>query len=311
MKRHLAIIVILVFLGVLHGFVWRYVVIPPNIRRYADHKVIPFLEQLAKAQIEFKRRCHVDQDGDGVGEYGFLCEIAGQAVPRNPGAKSPVAPEYVTFPWKLKDEKGQLNAGYYGYGIILWIPGPDGPVNDDSLDGTSAKPGATLDPTKNQGTINAQENHFVIYAWPNEIGSTGTGTYFINERGKVFCCGWERRHWSVTLLPAVLVTVAFAGIFVTYVLFLIERAQPRVLRVFICIWFVAFLAWLVNVGNVVVKAYKQPWSTRYEGNNAPSPDAAFRKGEKVFVGKVANHEKGNDDQIWWQLQWWDKVPPSL
>ena len=45
------------------------------------------LASIHAAQFQFREACYVDQDGDGVGEFGFLSELAGLDGRRMKGGK--------------------------------------------------------------------------------------------------------------------------------------------------------------------------------------------------------------------------------
>ena len=59
-----------------------------------ETSTIGTLRSLSSAEAEFQARQIVDQDADGLGEYGFLQELAGSVIPR--GAASLLDPPSIS-----------------------------------------------------------------------------------------------------------------------------------------------------------------------------------------------------------------------
>jgi len=127
-------------------------------------------------QDPFRENALVDQDGDGVGEYGFIQELRGTADLR--GRKGMKTPEYFFFPDVVPLE---LVDGIFqgsGYCFKLYLPGDAGAA-------LSEEKGKPL-PLANAEGIDLQEKHFVLYAWPQRLGKTGNRAYAISEQGEVW-----------------------------------------------------------------------------------------------------------------------------
>ncbi len=98
------------------------------------------------AEIQFQGGTYIDQDGDGVGEYGLLSEISG---------RRPVATG------KIELVEGPLakSATVDGYSYTIYLPGGVARVADDG----KAEP--------RQAVIKdaePQESSFVAYSWPSK-----------------------------------------------------------------------------------------------------------------------------------------------
>jgi len=149
--------------------------------------VVANLRAIAAAQQQFRSIGLADADEDGLGEYGFLAELSG-AVPVR-GAGLSVSPP-------LLDERFQVIqngcAEKSGYLYRVDLPGADGqPIPEASKGGAPQRVPAA-----------GGELGFVVYAWPREIGSTGTRVFVVDETGEIFVSdnagpqqgysGWER-----------------------------------------------------------------------------------------------------------------------
>ena len=101
--------------------------------------------QVFPAQIQFQAGTYVDQDGDGIGEYGLLSELAGRRTVG--GGKT------------LSLLGGPLARGATmdGYAYAVYLPAGEGRVADD---------GKKDDRPAVKANAEAQEGTFVAYAWP-------------------------------------------------------------------------------------------------------------------------------------------------
>jgi prepilin-type N-terminal cleavage/methylation domain-containing protein len=154
----------------------------------------------ATQEANYKQQSETDQDNDGVGEYGWLCELCGEICPRRSVAQQTgataagVSPVYVSQQFAT----GGSSAGATGYAeksgffyrMYLPIIAPaedatDG--DDDTAAGLSPTTWPTpLDPVTGRAIINRQESSFCCYAWPVEANSTGQRAFFINEVGETY-----------------------------------------------------------------------------------------------------------------------------
>ncbi len=143
-------------------------------------EAIRTLRRIAEAERRFRARLAVDVDGDGVGEYGTLRELAGALAVRtaadgdNAGGQ-PLATPLLPPAFASLGKDGA--ARHAGYRFALLLPGtawqgvgeqPRAP--DDTLDGVVDTDGA--------------EAVWGCYAWP-EGPARGLRTFFAHARGDV------------------------------------------------------------------------------------------------------------------------------
>ncbi|MBA2480258.1 MAG: hypothetical protein H0V44_06325 [Planctomycetes bacterium] len=125
--------------------------------------VVTTLNQLFVAQAQFQASAYVDQDGDGLGEYGLLSELGGQrSLPGSPQV-SLIA----------EDLAGGIA---HGYAIALYLPNADG--------GVVPEPEGDAMRTMDAKAAEAQEVHWIAYAWPIEADA-GARMFAIAQDGQV------------------------------------------------------------------------------------------------------------------------------
>ncbi len=135
-----------------------------------ESAAIATLRGIASSQRQFRDKKHVDLDGDGYGEYGYLAELIGSRPPR--GRKE-------TIQSLLPPSFGPVENGVVvrsGYVFRVDLPDPQGiPVGEGTHGG----------PARPVGSEGA-ENGWVAYCWPLEYGSTGSRAFVIDESGALF-----------------------------------------------------------------------------------------------------------------------------
>jgi len=142
------------------------------------------LDTLIKAQYMFKESKEVDQDGDGVGEYGLLGEMAGDIIPR--GGKEMLSPKamfgYVFGTGGRDGLDGCAVTQSYVYRLCLpkmeHLNGDITSGDDKTLGGTRTIPGPV---NQDLEGVDHQETSFVIYAWPLVKGRSGNRAFVANE----------------------------------------------------------------------------------------------------------------------------------
>jgi hypothetical protein len=117
------------------------------------------------AQVQFQAGAYVDQNGDFVGEYGFLSELAGGPVTGQPETlKLNLLPP----PWNARQPT------VHGYRFACWLP--------DGKGGALGAPEGLR--AQNAAAAKAQSERFVVYAWvPGQSGQT---VYALTESGVVY-----------------------------------------------------------------------------------------------------------------------------
>ena len=134
------------------------------------------LRTLVASQAQFRGAVVVDQDGDGVGEYGYFQELAGAANPRTVGNQIPtdVRPgEYATQVLGIVSREGIVMKNDYCFKMFL--PSTSGPAGE-----TSPLPAGSAE------DADLQEQAFICYAWPVAFDSSGKRCFVVNQRGDVF-----------------------------------------------------------------------------------------------------------------------------
>lgn len=148
----------------------------PGLRRGRiaanETAAIATLAAIAAAQEELRADCRVDQDGDGLGEYGYLSELIGRARrPPAAGAAGSHAP-LVPYLDELNLEDGIAHD--QGYLVIVYLAAPGGPTSE-----------AEVLPPARADAADLQEQRYVAYAWPAQWGTTGYRAFATDGRGIV------------------------------------------------------------------------------------------------------------------------------
>ncbi len=132
------------------------------------------LRSLASAEAEFQARQVVDQDADGLGEYGFLQELAGAVIPR--GGVAALDPASISQALGNVDAAGLVTKS--GYVIIMFLPGGAGAEIQEPPAG--AFPGAV------PADANVQETRWCAYGIPQTVRNTGNRAFVINQQAEVY-----------------------------------------------------------------------------------------------------------------------------
>ncbi|MHC5039717.1 MAG: DUF2950 family protein [Planctomycetota bacterium] len=135
------------------------------------------LKQIHTGQGQFQAARCVDQDKDGIGEYGFLMELGGLVIPRNELSRrgSWTVSPYISRLHGTVDANGGSQKN--GYCFKIYLPGPDGTVLEET-----DKKLPEVDPRAADG----QEKRYLLYAWPAEAGRTGLRTFAIDPQGRIY-----------------------------------------------------------------------------------------------------------------------------
>ncbi len=155
------------------------------------------LRNLVAHQKNFKAAAVVDQDADGIGEYGLLGELAGDIVPRTASKRSGLATATLNTGGSAPGGDGCAMTAGYVYRIVLAAEVLEDsrivPGDDLILGGTKQKPGPTL---SDVDAIDMQEQRFAIFAWPLRAGDTGNRAFVVTEAGRVLSTAMEARTYS-------------------------------------------------------------------------------------------------------------------
>ena len=139
-----------------------------------ETSAIGTLRSLSAAEAGFQARQIVDQDHDGLGEYGFLQELAGSIIPR--GAANPLDPASISQALGNVDAAGIVTKS--GYVYVMFLPSGAGNAVQE--------PPAGAFPPANAADANTQETVWCCYAIPHTIRNTGNRAFVINQQAAVF-----------------------------------------------------------------------------------------------------------------------------
>ncbi len=135
---------------------------------------IATLTSLRTVQAEFRQACVVDQDKNGVGEYGLLQELAGGAVPRG-GVSGRTPGEFISQ--QLGSVASNGIATKDGYSFLVYLPTSAGVARNEGQF-TVGRGTAAFAPL--------QETWWCCYAWPTNRGQTGNRAFCVNQTGVVY-----------------------------------------------------------------------------------------------------------------------------
>ena len=138
-----------------------------------ETSAIGSLRSLTTAQEQFKQQVLCDQDGDGMGEYGWLGELAGIDAIRVSLNKVSTSP-FIAAVLGVKDANGRSQKSGYYYQVFL--PAGAGTALAETSS-AAASNSADADP---------QEVRWVAYAWPNTRNQSGVRTFYASHAGEVY-----------------------------------------------------------------------------------------------------------------------------
>lgn len=132
---------------------------------------IATMRSLVSAQALFHKRALIDDDFDGIGEYGMFAELAGTVSVRGGGG--------VMTPKVLQATLGSINANgeavRAGYQFRMWLPGTAGAGLGEQASGGSPS-----------GVVSElAETFWCAYAWPSSFEQTGVRTFFVNQNASI------------------------------------------------------------------------------------------------------------------------------
>lgn len=146
------------------------------------------LRTIASAQMQVVLSTAIDTDGDYVGEYAFLGELAGKARLRTAGDDGITLADTTLEPAILDASFGQLTAGEHGgvverngYVFQVWLPGPGSSTRVQAMSEARGVGGCSTDGPFPD--TDASETAWAAYAWPKEAGTSGQRTFFFNQKG--------------------------------------------------------------------------------------------------------------------------------
>ena len=163
---------------------------PPDSLPGRESAAIGLLRSLTTAQEQFKQQVLVDQDGDGMGEYGWLGELAGTDGCRVSGMRCAASP-FIAPVLGVKDTDGR--AQRHGYYFRLFLPTADGPARAESR---------SVDPRGIEAEADCQEVRWACYAWPVNRGVDGNRSFFASHTGEIYATSGDAKPYSgIVLVP--------------------------------------------------------------------------------------------------------------
>ena len=130
------------------------------------------LKTISNAQQQFQFATAVDQNGNGLGEFGFLTELAGRLTLR--GGLQTLTPPGITENLGITNANSEaIRTGYF---YVLWLSEA---LVGSTNKGTTATLGSTTE------GVRIQELHWCAYAWPQDYGGTGGRVFFVDEEAHV------------------------------------------------------------------------------------------------------------------------------
>jgi type IV pilus assembly protein PilA len=153
------------------------IAIPQLLRsRISSNEVaaIGTLTTLRTVEAQFQQALVVDQNGNGIGEYGLFQELSGMVVPRgSTHARTPG--EFISQELGAVDVNGIASKG--GYKFLIYLPTAAGPAKSEGQINMAV--GVAADGQE-------QETRWACYAWPAARTETGNRAFVVNQTGTVY-----------------------------------------------------------------------------------------------------------------------------
>ena len=151
--------------------------------RTSEGSAIGALQGLIEGQSRFQADRHVDEDGDGVGEFGWLGELSGIDPIRGSGKERQEAP-YIAAVLGVKETNGVSQKSGYCFRMFL-------PLANGLAVGEARGPAALGAPD-----ANVRERRWCCYAWPRHWGQSGSRAFFVTQEGIVYQTAGEGRRYD-------------------------------------------------------------------------------------------------------------------
>jgi hypothetical protein len=144
---------------------------------------VSILNCIRAGQEQFKESKSVDEDGDKVGEYGLLSELAGGCNFRGSEQSCKGSPYIATI---LAPASNGL-AQRHGYYFIIYLAGTEKAFS------------RMKDAVKDNA--DRREGDYVAYAFPINIGRFPNRVFAINSKGHIFIIQNEDNRWGGSNIP--------------------------------------------------------------------------------------------------------------
>jgi type II secretory pathway pseudopilin PulG len=138
-----------------------------------EQAALEAIDAIVQAQVAFANERAVDRDLDDVGEYAAFGELTGLVPPR--GSDQPRAPALGPS-YRLLNGYGDLLRS--GYLFRLYLP-------DAAATGLPGLPTGEASPDVEPARASSR---WSLYAWPQQVDTTGARTFFVDQTGRVLQC---------------------------------------------------------------------------------------------------------------------------
>jgi prepilin-type N-terminal cleavage/methylation domain-containing protein len=158
---------------------------------------IATMRQMSTCQAQVKTAAYIDGDGDGVGEFGFLGELAGSHYVRTfIGGVQAISPTAKVAPPVASGSFGNIKNSIVnrsGYYFQIWLPDAAGNAVAEAATG-GADAASFPDP-------DMCETVWCAYAWPASYGNSSRRAFFVNQQGDVLQTLNETMKYNHLLAP--------------------------------------------------------------------------------------------------------------
>ena len=166
------------------------------IRCGYEASVIGTLRNISSSEAQFRAAAFVDEDLDGVGEFGTFADLSGAEPPR--GRDAVLAPPVLSGAFRSRTLRGEVSRA--GYLFQLWLPAKDGSFVTETA--------------RNLGTgvadTDRAETRWRCYSWPASYDYSGLRAFFIDEAGDIWATE-DARYSGAGCGPAPGAAVASPG----------------------------------------------------------------------------------------------------
>ena len=155
-----------------------------------ESAAIATLRNLVSAQSELQSQGAIDQDVDGIGEYGWFAEMAGSCQLRdNTGAAAgPIlTPPVLSGSLAVVNANSEVNKS--GYFFQMFLPDNAGAGLIEAANSAGTPTGEDPD---------LAETTWAAYAWPQGFTNTGNRCFAVNQSGDVLQCNNQVNQYSAT-----------------------------------------------------------------------------------------------------------------
>jgi len=168
-----------------------------------ESAAISTLKNIASAQGQCQASAVIDCNGNGLGEYGFFAEIAGQINLRSDESGG-LGPNKLA-PALFSGAFGKLANGRVvrsGYLFQMYLPDTASGFVPEAPTGGGG--GVSIDATQ-------AEVLWATYAWPASYNGSGRRAFFVNQLNEILACSNDTQRYSGAAKVPVAGSAGFVG----------------------------------------------------------------------------------------------------